>query len=451
MADHCTRRLYRGTPCHNNPHPAIAAHPVEEAPIVGLLFGTLATTTTADADAATTRTSDTATGTTTTTTPSTTTTTTTTAIVTISDAEDVPIAHQNNNVNSAPSSSSSQITTAIELHQAVYTNHVVVGWYRVQPVVRSPSPRHSSSSSNDEPPPPTADDLQWSQELRAHYASSSSSSAETPFLFALLHVSASPSTAATAAETDRDNSQPPPPPQTATTTTHSSIGNNKDNHDQIPLSLYVVDPHESVLVGLDYHKGEEQPSTLPSHHHHFQWKLVTAPNERIAVERIMQSNHHHNNNSHHQNSTALGLRLQPSLSAIDERLDTLERALRRLVSLLPTVKTMDPSTLTFLRHVTSLLYHVDIISSIQIPSTTTTTQLLQQLVTLSDTISYIQQYTDQCHVVQQYQQDTTTPAATAIPHPHLTTSTGNNNSSAMEVTTTSRQHARSGTHFFPSV
>ena len=164
-------------------------------------------------------------------------------VVVVTDAEDAPL-------ENIP-----QATTQIQLHQAVFPHHVVVGWYRV---VRE----------NNKTTAPTEEDLYLSLQLQKQYGTTlpphpdsrnSSDSApqdnsnnneeQLPFLFALLPVEAH----------DNNNNN-----------NNNSDDNPTDAESELPLQIFAVDATRQVLVGMD------------------DWKLETAVAERIAVERVMK-------------------------------------------------------------------------------------------------------------------------------------------------------------------
>ena len=455
MADHCTRRIYHGTPIHEDTS-------IPQPPIVGLLFGTVSEQKSSphqppppqqQQQDATTASSG-------------------WMAVNISDAEDVPILFKD---------SVSAALTAIELHQAVYTDHIVVGWYRVNVLPPSTTNDYDDMDVLEEQRQPTAEDLLLSQQLLQQYSTTSSNNSTTgttPFVFALLHVhSSSPSSGHNTPHDTKMASTTTSTTLTPSTTLADMLTQNKEkaksrngrknnDDDNIPLSLYLVDKQEQVLIGLDYYStvndtNRSNPSSnyIDSASNNssniYSWKLMTAPYERIAVERIMEYNSKSNSNNSNVSPLQLSTsKIQQSLYAIYERLDTLECSLQLLLSDTSGAKITDPSTLSLLRHVNSLLLHVNTMSSILVPTTATskstvattttsdisntaraTTTLLQQLVTLSETICTIQKYTDKLHIVEQYNRDVTTPNAVAIAKGH-----GDN-----VVEGTSRQHTRA--HF----
>ena len=453
MADHCTRRIYHGTPIHEDTS-------IPQPPIVGLLFGTVSEQKSSPHQPPPPQQQQDAT-----------TASSAWMAVNISDAEDVPILFKD---------SVSAALTAIELHQAVYTDHIVVGWYRVNVLPPSTTNDYDDMDVLEEQRQPTAEDLLLSQQLLLQYSTTSSrhsTTGTTPFVFALLHVHASsPSSGHNTPHDTKMASTTTSTTMTPSTTLADMLTQNKEkaksrngrknDDDNIPLSLYLVDKQEQVLIGLDYYstvngtnRSNQSSNYIDSASNNssniYSWKLMTAPYERIAVERIMEYNSKSNSNNSNVSPLQLSTsKIQQSLYAIYERLDILECSLQLLLSDTSGAKITDPSTLSLLRHVNSLLLHVNTMSSILVPTTATskstvattttsdiantaraTTTLLQQLVTLSETICTIQKYTDKLHIVEQYNRDVTTPNAVAIAKGH-----GDN-----VVEGTSRQHTRA--HF----
>ena len=268
----------------------------------------------------------------------------------ITDAEDVPILWPE---------CSEQATTQVRLHNTVFPQHVVVGWYRV---VHSESNNSSSNNSNNDAPTP--EDLVHSLQLQKQFGtrpddstSSSSSSSETPFLFALLQV----------------QEQEP--------------NNNNDEDDEtdteLPLQLFAVDATRQVLVAVE------------------EWKLETAMAERIAVERVMKEPQQFSNNINNDNSTSsmvmfeLGTTpVQHSLRALQQRWglvqDYLEAAARGTV----------PTDLAMLRQIQGLLLSVGPLgASATVNEPDDGLLLLQQLSLLTKTVSTLQQCNDKLRLV----------------------------------------------------
>jgi len=247
----------------------------------------------------------------------------------VTDAEDVPV------------NRSDKATTQIQLHQAVFPLHQVVGWYRV-------------SSAADDSSSPTPEDLLLSEQLLKHYQSSSNG---IPFLFTLLQVK----------ETNNNND------------------NNED--EQLPLQIFRVDAHQQVLVGVDD-----------------DWKLETAVAERIAVERVMKeqpvNNNNHDGNNHQQDVpkyVAATTTVQQSVQAMHERLAVVEEYLTAVAA-----GTL-PWDAALVRQVQGLLLTTGPIAAASSQSSSSasasTDDLLQQLAVLAKTVSAVQQYTDKVRAV----------------------------------------------------
>lgn len=110
----------------------------------------------------------------------------------------------------------------VALHQAVFPLHSVVGWYRV-------------SSEDSEP---VAEDLETTQRLQQHFCSS----AEQPFIFCFCQLPKS----------------------------KGSDGIDEDDSENLPVTLYQVDPDVNVLLAME------------------DWKLKTSDEEKIAVETVLR-------------------------------------------------------------------------------------------------------------------------------------------------------------------
>jgi hypothetical protein len=199
-----------------------------------------------------------------------------------------------------PTDLSENATIVVNLHQAVFPMHSVLGWYRV-------------SATDDGP---VANDLLLTRQLQQHYknhghekeagadtdttADTTSADTDTPFVFALLQVPSA--TTAAAGKTEAD----------------------KDKDEELPLTLYQLfdpaspsgsvaatsaDNTNAVLIGLDH------------------WNLATSDPERIAVERVVREQPQESGgdaagpqNSMYVSKTSS---LQHSLQAIQERLAVL--------------------------------------------------------------------------------------------------------------------------------
>jgi len=278
----------------------------------------------------------------------------------VTDAEDVPI------------NRSEKATTQVRLHQAVFPQHSVVGWYRVTKVDDAPTP----------------EDLLLSEQLKKHYqqepdgtSTGTTTTIYPPFLFTLLQV--------------KDE-----------TKGNQHNKKDEDEDDELPLQIFKVDSTQRVLVGFDN-----------------DWKLDTATAERIAVERVMKeqppsSTKSNNGDTGGEKSkqppkfVAATLPIQQSVAALQDRLAVVEDFLTA------TARGTTPLDPALLRQVQGLLLSVGPMaaaataappnnnskgSSTSNASTTTTLQqtdeLLQQLTVLAQTVTAVQQYTDKVRAV----------------------------------------------------
>lgn len=190
------------------------------APVVGLLFGIVSP----DNSHTTTLKSDTA---------------STAYHLQITDADDIP------------TDSSEAAARQVSLHQAVFPQHSVIGWYRVA------SPSEATGRGGVVP---SADDLRLTRTLEQHYSTlernkqnetesnlaHDSSAVPHPFIFALLEAPVANETVAV------------------------EEGEENEDDDLLPLTLYKLHADQSVLEALQ------------------EWKLETSDPERIAVERVIR-------------------------------------------------------------------------------------------------------------------------------------------------------------------
>lgn len=130
-----------------------------------------------------------------------------------------------------PTDRSEAATQQVSLHQAVFPQNSVWGWYRV--------------GTSEEP---TAEDLSLTQELKAHYQTDGDE--YKPFIFSLLQVR--------------------PAKEDPNAKMKDDANDNDD--EELPLNLYEIQVHDgaAVLVGVD------------------NWALETSEAERIAVERVVR-------------------------------------------------------------------------------------------------------------------------------------------------------------------
>mmetsp|Transcript_15470 Transcript_15470/g.21547 ORF Transcript_15470/g.21547 Transcript_15470/m.21547 type:complete len:438 (+) Transcript_15470:29-1342(+) len=181
----------------------------------------------------------------------------------IRDAEDIPTEISENTAQQ------------ISLHQAVFPQHHVVGWYRVakkNTKKNSKDPQGDSKVSSadaavvveDTVMTPTEQDLLLTKQLQHHYASKDTT---TPggFIFGLLQV--------------------PSDEEIANTAQSSSSSSNSG--DQLPLSVYQVKTLPS--------SSSESSASTSFLYALENWQLETSEVERIAVERVVreQPQHHH--------------------------------------------------------------------------------------------------------------------------------------------------------------
>jgi hypothetical protein len=298
-----------------------------------------------------------------------------------------------------PTDSSEGATIVVNLHQAVFPAHKVMGWYRV--------------SATEEGP--VANDLLLTRQLQQHYknhghekeedtdtavtdaaaTTSADTDIDTPFLFALLQVP-SATTAAKAAKDKADSES--------------------DKDEELPLTLYqLFDPAapsgsaaatsaenmNAVLIGLD------------------DWKLATSEPERIAVERVVREQPQESaganmaatyNGPVHSKYVTKTASLQHSLQAIQERLAVLAHFLEE------TAAGKIPPNHSLLRQVQGLMCQLGPIAAAKntlahsvVPATTTSTtttadlddssNLLQQLAILGKTVDAVTGYTEKFRVV----------------------------------------------------
>lgn len=268
----------------------------------------------------------------------------------VTDADDVPV------------NRSDAASTQISLHQAVFAQHSVVGWYRVSDMDHSPTP----------------EDLILSQQLALHYQQQSrlQSKPQPEFLFALLHV------------------------KTGQLPHQFETKNDEEDGGELPLSLFYVHLQQQVLIGLE----EDE------------WKLETAVSEQIAVERVLQEQppqpppKDSGNGTDATMTTTTTIRrsplivatssLQQSMGAIQERMTVLEQFLQ------DTANGTIPYDCTLLRQIQGLLLHAGALNSTMSSRNDSAMvfrskaeTLLQQLSVLAKTVTTVQQYTDKARAV----------------------------------------------------
>ena len=245
MSDQYTRIRYGGSPLDAS------------APVVGLLFGKQQQQSVEHNHNNNKKNSD---GVTTT---STTTTTTTTCYV--EDAGDIPL---------------EDAQKQIDLHQAVFPKHQVIGWYKV--VLAD----NGDGGGGDDQTEPTIEDLQQTQQIQSLYQlgvqqkkddpnamdDSTSSFSPTNTFFGLLHV---PSMKKTSNDKNKKEAMETEGGEGKSEDVGVGEEDDEDDEDELPLTLY----------RLDQEQGGAAAVSLVALH---SWSLHTSESERIAVQRVMR-------------------------------------------------------------------------------------------------------------------------------------------------------------------
>lgn len=226
----------------------------------------------------------------------------------------------------------------VDLHQAVFPQHNVVGWYRV-------------SVETDEP---TLEDLSTTQTLSAHFAPN-----KEPFCFCLLQV-----------QSITDGGDAMKTEETAATDTL-----NKD----LPINLFELHQVEnnSVLLGVS------------------KWELETSEPERIAVERVMKERPSEvDDGSPSQNPYVLETKtIQTSLASMKDRVKVLATMLEEMqAGKVP----FDP---VFARKVQGLVASLGPLSAQAQNGEDDDVQMIAHLAIVGKTLSSLQSYTDKFRVM----------------------------------------------------
>jgi hypothetical protein len=180
----------------------------------------------------------------------------------IMDADEIPI---------DISTSADRAAIQIALHQAVFDQHQVVGWYRVI---------GNNKNYNNNNDGPTYDDLRITNELKQHYHSTNNNNnianekhmRQHPFIFALLQVQEDDNKNDHTDMETRQQQQQQDSKLKSEDTNHERDNDNEEEDEELPLTLYQLSDNNQVLIAID----EES------------WKLDTSPSEQIAVERVMK-------------------------------------------------------------------------------------------------------------------------------------------------------------------
>eukprot|EP00548_Thalassiothrix_antarctica_P014039 CAMPEP_0194170226 /NCGR_PEP_ID=MMETSP0154-20130528/4866_1 /TAXON_ID=1049557 /ORGANISM="Thalassiothrix antarctica, Strain L6-D1" /LENGTH=324 /DNA_ID=CAMNT_0038881977 /DNA_START=138 /DNA_END=1112 /DNA_ORIENTATION=+ len=233
------------------------------------------------------------------------------------------------------------IQQQIELHQAVFPQHSVIGWYRV-------------TSSDTEP---VAEDLETTQKLQQYFSSSTTTTSDTtdntekPFMFCFCQVKA------TEEEGGGDN--------------ENIIVNNDDS--SLPITLYQVDG--GVLVAIE------------------DWKLETSEVEKIAVETVVRE-------KPRQESGFLSTlnTMESAVSKMKDRLNILIQFLEN------TEKGIIPFQPRLMRQVQSVVCHLGLVLSNDNapPNTDSIEDCLPYMAVAAKTVMAVQGYTEKVKLVQEH-------------------------------------------------
>ena len=258
-------------------------------------------------------------------------------------------------------------TMQVKLHQAVFPQHSVVGWYRV--------------SKDDEPSP---SDLQITQQLTEHYAKSESmvdggapnEKKDEQFVFCLLQV-------------QQRNSSP------------SSEEPMNTLSSDLPISLYEIHEVEgsSILLGIN------------------RWQLETSEPERISVERVMEEQpQHHSASVATVSSLAKGTASLPTstyspfvtrVQTVQQSLQSMKDRIQLLISFLDdTQQGRVPPNHSLLRQVQGLLYALGPLAAVSPENqggvngaAEQDAAILSHLAAVAKTVSAVQSYTDKFRLV----------------------------------------------------
>jgi hypothetical protein len=283
-------------------------------------------------------------------------------VVTITDAEDIDFRN---------------FEQPIALHQTVYPQNQIVGWYRV---VATTTDEASSSSSS-----PTDADLIQTQQLASLFNTTQNSSHNNynpVFIFALLQVPMQqqpqpPPSESKSVTVDNDEQQPPEPPT-------------EQQEEELPLQFFGL--YENCLI------------------HHPHWTLITDKAEQYAVERVLRErviheNHHSSSNPSHTILTEKTREIATSIAALDLRLATIQTFLEQQ-QVSPTSSSV--VLLPMLRDIQGLLCHAQFLASWETNTTTTTSfqnttsSLYHPIDTLAKTVDHLHSYADKCKNIGNY-------------------------------------------------
>jgi COP9 signalosome complex subunit 6 len=227
-----------------------------------------------------------------------------------------------------PTEISDATKVQVDLHKAVFPQHSVVGWYRV--------------SGSDEEPTPS--DLQITQSLKQHYASSSAA-----FCFCLLQVS--------------KDEKPSPAGQ-------STI------QDELPVGLYSLFSVDGKPVLLGWSS----------------WQLETSEPERIAVERVMKEP---------APDAPRTNAYTGQMKSMQHSILTMKERIQLLVEFLEKMQQGDiPPNYSLLRQVQGLLYSIGALCSrLKSEKSSNDPKLISHLAVVAKTVEAVESYTDKFRLV----------------------------------------------------
>ena len=331
---------------------------------------------------------------------STTTTATTTTVLQIKDADDIPV----------EISDASKLQ--VELHTAVFPQHRVVGWYRVSS--SSVGGDNVDDNSDDEP---TAQDLQITQQLKSHYASSTdddpnnNNNNNKSFCFCLLNV-----------QKEQQKQKKKKNDGEDTKMKSSDEDDDEDGsitlNNELPINLFEL---------KDIVKSSGDSDTTAVLVNIPDWQLETSDAERIAVERVMNEkpSEAEDGSPSHNPYIVQTKSLQLSLKSMKDRvkviIECLEQMqdgaippdpslLRQIQSL---VSSLGPlSTLADSRHVDGLdsaagHYNDNNHNSNNAAAAADDVEFLSHLAVVAKTVSAVQSYTEKFRVMHENRNSST--------------------------------------------
>jgi len=241
----------------------------------------------------------------------------------------------------------------ISLHQAVFPQHSVVGWYRV-------------TSSDTEP---VAEDLQTTQKLQQHFSTLSSTTmtntTNKPFVFCFCQVKNT-----TTAGYDHENDDDAIIQDSNDTSNDNNDSMIPENDDSLPITLYQV--ADDVLLAID------------------DWKLETSETEKIAVETVLREKPRQESGF---------------LSAVNSMESAVQKMKDRLTILIQFLEDTDHGKLPYqprlMRQVQSVVCHMALLTANEAPPNGVEDWLLHMAVA-AKTVKAVQGYTEKVKLVQEH-------------------------------------------------